>query len=88
MTCEFAEKVTFLDKGRICKLDHIVCHNFEDDDVVKQCPSLNAFQKGEPVGKIVCMDYKGIPKCFRKGKFGTFDGGMPLPYLNKRERRG
>jgi hypothetical protein len=86
MTCEFAENVTFLEKGRICKLDGLVCHNFEDDNVVKQCPSLNAFRNGEPVGKIVCMDYKGIPKCFRSGKFGTFDGGMPPEYLNKREK--
>jgi len=86
--CEFAEKKDFLEKGRICKLDGCVCHNFEDDEVVKKCPSLNAYLRGEPVGKVLNLDYKGIPKCFRKGKYGTFNGGMPPEYLKgKIERR-
>jgi len=87
MICEFAEQSPLLLKGRICKLDHVLCTNFDNVELVEKCPTLNAFKSGEPVGKIVNMDYRGIPKCFRKGKFGTFDAGMPPEYLRGQIRR-
>jgi len=81
MTCEFAEQSPFLREGKICKLDHLLCTNFDNAELVEKCPTLIAFRGGEPVGKIVDLDYKGIPKCFREGKFGTFNAGMPPEYL-------
>ena len=79
--CEFAQKIIAMLSGRICKLDHCYCSNFNEDELVEKCPTLKAHKQGEPVGKTPNLDYKGIPHVIRTGRYGDFVTGMPPEYL-------
>jgi hypothetical protein len=79
--CDFAEISEVLDKGRICRLDNSACFNYDKLELVKNCPTLKDFQRGELVGKTPAMDYREMPHVVRTGKYGNFVTGMPPEYL-------
>jgi len=86
MACEFAEMSVFLSVGRICKLDHSACFNYDKPELVITCPALVAFRQGKPVGETPNMDYAGVPHVVRTGPYGDFVTGMPPNYLTGKIR--
>ncbi len=80
--CDFIlyDNNNFLKIGGVCKLDHSYCSNFCREDLVHRCPTLNAWRRGEPVGKITNLDHPGPKHVVRTGKFGDFVTGMPPEY--------
>jgi hypothetical protein len=87
LSCKFAEQTTFLDKGRICKLDGSACFNYDKPEIVGKCPTIRKHSRGELIGGTPALDYPGLPKCFRQGPYGTFSAGMPPEYLKGKLRR-
>jgi len=84
--CSFALKDEHLKEARICALDGGVCHNFMNPQAVSQCPTLQAYHRGEPVGKVTPVLSPEMPHVIRKGRFGYFATGMPPEYLMGRLR--
>ena len=39
MTCPHSQKVAYLTVNRVCKLDKMVCFNFDKDELVDVCPA-------------------------------------------------
>jgi hypothetical protein len=81
MSCEFAEVSEFLSVGRVCRLDHSACFNFDKSGLVASCPTLDAHRQGKPVGETPNLDYPGVPHVVRTGPHGDFVTGMPPNYL-------
>jgi hypothetical protein len=84
--CEFVGEAVFEGfSGKKCKLDQGYCCHFADGDLVKVCPTKKQFlASGVSPSSSPDLGYKGVPKCFRSGQFGTFDGGMPPEYMRKK----
>lgn len=46
MTCPHSQKVEYLTVSRVCKLDRMVCFNFEEDALVAICPAKLKDERG------------------------------------------
>jgi len=79
--CKFAKKTDDPFKVRVCELDKVSCANWNDPKLVSSCPTLTRYNEGEVIGGTPASLPKELPRCFRSGKYGTFDGGMPPQYL-------
>jgi len=86
MSCEFAEEIETIFKARRCRLDGTTCTNWDNPELVKTCPTLQDYKAGNPLGGTPALNYPGIPKCLRKGRYSTFSAGMPPEYLMGRLR--
>lgn len=86
MSCKYGKKDVSLETGCICTLTKTYCENWLRSDIA-DCPSLKEFEAtGIKNDSTPNLGYAGIPKCFRTGAFGTFNGGMPPQYLRANAR--
>jgi hypothetical protein len=87
MPCEHALEQEGMVIGRLCGISKTYCANWNREDTDK-CPTKETFQETKVNTSITPdMGYPGIPKCFRTGSYGGFDGGMPPNYLKGKLRK-